>query len=80
MRPTFGSRVPMNLWEVIQDVPQLVEDAVASAFSQFLPTLVLQAVTLRQSDDAQGTVELEIAYAVPGYQATTTTLTFEGEY
>lgn len=66
MRPEFGSRIPMGLLDSIPEIPQLVEDAVGAAFARHLPTLRLISVNLIYTDEENGEIGLDVAYAVPG--------------
>lgn len=48
----------------MQELPQLVEDAVKDAFVKFLPSLTLEQVLLIEEED--GEASMEIVYAIPG--------------
>lgn len=65
MRPDYGSRIPQGLFQEIPEMPDLIEDAVRVAFTRFLPALRLDAVVLREEDEANGEVTMEIVYSVP---------------
>lgn len=64
MRPDYGSRIPYGLMESMQELPQLVEDAVRVSFVKFLPTLTLHSVRVIEEYDAESF--LEVSYSIPG--------------
>lgn len=65
MRPAFGSTVTDEVYDVMDEVPELVEAAVSTAFTDFLPRLTLNSVDLLDADPANGLISLEVSYSLP---------------
>lgn len=65
MRPFFGSTVADEVYDVLDEVPELVFAAVSQAFSDFLPRLTFNDVVVVQEDEQDGTLSLEISYTLP---------------
>ena len=65
MRPYFGSTVADEVYDILDEVPELVFAAVSQAFSDFLPRLTFNDVVVVQEDEQNGTLSLEISYTLP---------------
>lgn len=65
MRPDFGSRIPMGLMDAIPELPEMIQDAVASAFARHLQPLQLLSVDFVYSDEGNGEIDMRVNYAIP---------------
>jgi len=65
MRPEFGSAVSEEVFDILDEVPELTYAAVSDAFTQFLPRLRLEDVQATQQDEENGSISLEISYQLP---------------
>lgn len=65
MRPDFGSRIPMGLMDAIPELPDMIRDAVASAFDRHLRSLQLISVDFVYSDEENGEIEMQVNYGIP---------------
>lgn len=65
MRPFFGSTIADEVYDVLDEVPELVFATVSQAFSDYLPRLTFNDVAVVQEDDEDGTLSLEISYTLP---------------
>jgi phage baseplate assembly protein W len=65
MRPTFGSDVADEVYDILDEVPELTYASVSQAFSDFLPRLTLEDVVAVSEDEENGVVSLEIQYRLP---------------
>lgn len=65
MRPFFGSTVADEVYDVLDEVPELVFAAVSQAFADFLPRLTFNDVVVVQEDEQDGALSLEISYTLP---------------
>lgn len=73
MRPAWGSDVPADLFEAIEETPTLLFDDIRAAFQDYLPSLNLVDVVVVDQDEENGSVELEVLYQVPQVTAETQT-------
>lgn len=74
MRPTFGSNLTYELFDGIEQIPGLVEEDVASAFTQWLPDLDFTEVRVTAQDGPNGDIDLSIVYEVPNLTETQQTV------
>jgi len=65
MRPRYGSEVAGQVFDLIDDAPEMVYAAIAQVFTDALPTLELLDVLLLSTDEMNGEVSLEVVYRVP---------------
>lgn len=65
MRPGFGSSVPEEVYDILDEVPELTYAAVAQAFSDFLPRLQFNDVQIVSEEEGDGTISLEVIYTLP---------------
>lgn len=65
MRPQFGSEVTAEVYDILDEAPELTYEAVASAFVEYLPRLTLNDVVLVSEDEQNGVVSLEVSYTLP---------------
>lgn len=65
MRPFFGSTVTDEVYDILDEVPELVFAAVSQAFADFLPRLTFNDVEVIQEDEEAGTISLEVSYTLP---------------
>lgn len=65
MRPFFGSTVTEEVYDILDEVPELVFAAVSQAFSEYLPRLTFNDVQVVQEDEEDGYLFLEISYTLP---------------
>lgn len=73
MQPEWGSRIPYGVMESMQELPQLVEDSIRTAFIKFLTPLSLDRVLVIEEED--GEIMLEVVYSIPGGTRPQTVLT-----
>lgn len=74
MRPDFGCDVVSELFDAVEETPELVEQDIRSAFSQWLPELTLDEVSLAYSSNENGEVEMTVSYSIPNDTSVTDTL------
>jgi phage baseplate assembly protein W len=65
MRPGFGSSMSDEVYDVLDEIPELTYAAVARAFADFLPRLQFNDVVLLSEEEENGIVSLEISYTLP---------------
>lgn len=65
MRPGFGSSVTEEVYDIIDEIPELTYDAVGRAFADFLPRLQFNDVSLISEDEENGIISLEVSYTLP---------------
>lgn len=65
MRPGFGSSVSEEVYDLLDEVPELTYAAVAQAFSDFLPRLQFNDVQVVSEVEGDGTISLEVIYTLP---------------
>lgn len=65
MRPGFGSTVAEEVYDTLDEIPELTYAAVAQAFSDFLPRLQFNDVQVVSEDEQNGEISLEILYTLP---------------
>lgn len=74
MRPGFGCDVMSEVFDVAEETPDLVEQDIRSAFSEWLPELTIEGVSLEFVDEMSGEVELSVEYSIPGDTSVTDSL------
>lgn len=74
MRPTFGCDVMNEVFDAAEETPDLVEQDIRSAFSEWLPELTVEGVGLDLIDESTGELELSVVYTVPGDTSVTDSL------
>lgn len=62
MRPLFGSIVPGQSFELPDEIADEIEVGVRTAFSDFLPGLSVEEVSVVLEDVESGTVEIGVTY------------------
>jgi phage baseplate assembly protein W len=65
MRPRFGTKVPMHVFDNQSELAQKIKDEVKSVFASYLEQLTLSDVVIA-IDDVNSTVSAEIIYSIPG--------------
>lgn len=65
MRPTFGARLPDNLFEAIEDTEELVVTDITDAFTEWLPEVTFEGVSIEESDEPNGVVQISVNYTIP---------------
>ena len=65
MRPGFGSSVAEEVYDILDEVPELTYSAVSQAFSDFLPRLQFNDVQIVSEVEGDGTISLEVIYTLP---------------
>jgi phage baseplate assembly protein W len=73
MRPDYGCPMPESLFEAMVSVPELVESDVVVAFEKWLPALKFDRLDLNYEDEANGEIEVNLAYDIPTIQIDSTT-------
>lgn len=71
MRPNFGTVIPFALFETSETAEAEVEREIRGAFSAFLPTLVLEEVSV-SFDTANDAINASVVYALPNDEIVTT--------
>jgi len=65
MRPLFGSTISEEVYDVLEEAPEIIFAAVSQAFSDFLPRLNFEDVVVVDEDAEDGLISLEISYTLP---------------
>jgi phage baseplate assembly protein W len=65
MRPMFGSTLTDEVYDIMDEVPELTFSAVSQAFADFLPRLDFNDVIVVEESEEEGIVSLEITYTLP---------------
>lgn len=73
MRPRFGSRIPLEVFETSTVAVQQVKEAVFNAFAEFLPLLTLVSVNVT-FDDTESLISAEVIYSLPNQETVTTNI------
>lgn len=71
MRPTFGTLIPFALFETDSTAESQITIEVSQAFTQQLPLLTLQNVTIKV-DDYTNVLNVEVIYALPNNETVST--------
>lgn len=74
MRPDFGCDVMSEVFDSVEETPEIVEQDVRTAFSDWLPELEIESVSLDYVNEQTGEVELAVVYVLPGDTSVTETL------
>lgn len=65
MRPLFGSTISEEVYDILDEAPEVIFAAVSQAFSDFLPRLNFEDVIVVDENAEDGTIYLEISYTLP---------------
>ena len=65
MRPTFGSQIPLGLFDILNEAPELLDGYVSTAFATWLPALSLESVNVVRVSRDDASIEIEVTYRVP---------------
>lgn len=74
MRPSFGCDVMNEVFDGAEETPELVEQDIRGAFSEWLPELEIEGVSLDYVDEMTGEVELSVVYKIPSDTSVTDSL------
>lgn len=65
IRPTFGTRLPEDLYEALSETRELVTGQLSESFSAWLPEVEFNGIEIEEYDEGQGTVRMSVNYSVP---------------
>lgn len=70
MRPSFGSGLPNNLFEVAVNAPGYADGQIQAAFLEWLPSLEFEGTQLVESESGEGNLSIVVFYRIPKFEHT----------